>query len=274
MRAASIGSVILLAAAATAQAAGESFRDCADCPEMIVVPAGRFAMGALDDAGWILNEYARPRHEVEIPQDFALARFELSWAEYEACVADGGCPEVPRPEDSFWYGTLGDDHPLIIGFRDEAVIDAYLAWLSARTGHSYRLPSEAEWEYAAGAGSWPATGPAGPYDCADNHPGSSEQTTPDSARWDCFLDPVGSGAANAFGLHDMLGNVAEWTADCWHDSFAGAPADGSAWIEPGCASGVIKGGTAGYGPGPTHSDWRWYEEYYHPDGFRVARDLP
>lgn len=277
MRAALIASLLVTASgAALAQDAGDRFRDCADCPELVVVPADTFTMGAVDDASWILSEFAVPAHTVEITHAFALGRFELRWTEYEACVADGGCPALPRPVGSAWYGTARDDHPLILSGAAAEPITGYLAWLAAQTGHSYRLPSEAEWEYAAGAGTWPALGPdITEFACDDNFAEGEDRSGADPRSWACFVEPVDRTPANAFGVHGMLGNVAEWTADCWHDDFIGAPADGSAWIDDDqCTISVIKGGTAAYGPMPTRSNWRWYTEYYHPEGFRVARDLP
>src|SRR5690606_14124551 len=144
---------------------------------------------------------------------------------------------------------------------------AYAEWLSSQTGHQYRLPSEAEFEYMLRAGTqstypWGEDTPPGG---AGNFTGG-EDVSPSGRRWRNAFDgygdgawgpaPVESYAANAFGLHDMAGNVSEWVSDCWHDSYRRAPADGKPWINPGCRTKVVRGGSWASSPQQTRSAWR------------------
>jgi formylglycine-generating enzyme required for sulfatase activity len=224
------------------------FRDCPECPEMVVVPAGstRLASG----------------RNVTIATPFAVGKFEVTFAEWDACVAQGGCSH--RPDDGGWGRGR---QPVMNVSWDHA--QQYVAWLSRKTGKSYRLLSEAEWEYAAQAGTGreaeatPGAGQANCYGCG--------------SRWDNKQTaPVGSFAANAFGLHDMLGNVWEWTADCWNDNHAGAAADGSARLSGDCSLRVLRGGSWGIIPAGSRSAIRGR---FPTDirgvslGFRVARTL-
>ncbi len=238
-----LAAFVLIGAGTTVEAE-ESFRDCAECPEMVVIPAGRFIMGGSEaniarmrmlsenlesPPEWVLD--MSPRHEVIFATPFAIARTEVTFAEWDNCVAGGGCAH--SPDDQGWGR---DDRPVIdISWADA---HAYVAWLSQVSGRPYRLPSEAEWEYAARAGSqterwWGdeiGIGNANCYDCE----GSVESTA---------TTPVGSFAANPFGLHDVLGNVQELVEDCWRSRYDGAPADGSVWFDPGeCQWRVGRGG--------------------------------
>jgi formylglycine-generating enzyme required for sulfatase activity len=238
---------LLLAMPAAAQAPGTVVKDCRECPEMVVVPAGstRLASGS----------------NVTIAAPFAVGKFEVTWAEWDACVARGGCNR--KPNDGGWGRGR---QPMVNVNWDDA--QQYVAWLSKRTGKAYRLLSEAEWEYAAQAGTGreakvtPRAGQANCDGCG--------------SRWDKKRQPapVGSFPANAFGLHDMLGNVFEWTADCWNASDAGAPADGSARTDGDCSHRVLRGGSWIFDPEVSRLAGRVRYKFFAGDlGFRVARTL-
>nr|WP_265921462.1 formylglycine-generating enzyme family protein [Cupriavidus nantongensis] len=233
-------------------------RDCPACPALVTVPAGSFTMGsnASDPA-------EKPPHQVAIAQPFAIGRYEVTVEQWNACADAGGCQRIPTVADS------AKNAPV----RDVSWDDAqqYVAWLSKTTGKSYRLPTEAEWEYAARGGSattywWGdqmRKGNANCKDCGD--PWSQDAPA-----------PVGSFAANPYGLHDVNGSVWEWVADCWHSSYKGAPADGRAWNENACGARVIRGGSWREGASYMVSSTRFK---YSPsvrqsqNGFRVARDM-
>ena len=263
---------------------GTRFRDCPACPEMVVLPPGAFFMGAPEsEQGRRSNE--GPVHSVTIGQAFALGVYEVTFAEWEACVADGGCDGY-RPKRRFFGRDWG--HPGYPVTRvDPNDIEPYLAWLSQRTGERYRLPSEAEWEYAARAGT------TTPY-----YTGNT--MTQEQANYGRYFVgrpvAVGSYPPNPFGLHDMLGNVAEWCADCWNANYVGAPTDGSAWRSGNCDRYVLRGGhwasdaegfrtgvtprdlraaARGFGPPPTNALRRRFKVGGRDVviGFRVARDL-
>ncbi|MDP7667508.1 MAG: SUMF1/EgtB/PvdO family nonheme iron enzyme, partial [Rhodospirillales bacterium] len=229
--------VVLIAGAAPGLGAeapaapGETFRDCPVCPQMVVIPAGNFRMGSpSDEAGRSAAE--GPVHEVIIARPFALGRYEITFAEWNACVAERGCSA--RPGEAF---RQSGDHPMLnLAWRE---VRAYLRWLSGRTGARYRLPSEAEWEFAARAGTTTA------YFWGDDFGSGNTYCCNTDATWDAgpATLPVGSYPANPFGLHDTLGGAWEWTEDCWHESYDGAPTDGRAWTEGGdCRRRVIRGG--------------------------------
>ncbi|WP_200815205.1 formylglycine-generating enzyme family protein [Amphiplicatus metriothermophilus] len=253
----------------SAAASGEAFRDCDVCPLMRVAPAGSFRMGSPP------NEPARqasegPQIDVAIARPFAIGVHEITFAQWDACVADGGC-DRHAPGDAGWGR---GERPVINVSWDDA--QAYVRWLSEKTGKAYRLPSEAEWEYAARAGATTpfATGMAITPDQANfngEHPYIGE---PGLFRKQTV--PVGRFAPNAFGLHDMHGNVWEWVADCWTHSHAGAPTDGAAREGGDCARRVLKGGAWNTGA------WRLRAGHRLPkpaaarefdNGFRVARDV-
>jgi formylglycine-generating enzyme required for sulfatase activity len=211
-------------------APGRSFQECTHCPVMVVVPAGVFTMGSSkDEKGHKPTE--EPAHEVSV-QRFALSRFEVTFEEWDACFTLGGCTH--RPSDQGWGRDL---RPVINVSWNDA--HQYVAWLSRRTGRTYRLLSEAEWEYAARAGSDRA------YFWGDEIGAGNTACNRCGSQWDLKRTaPVGSFAANKFGLYDMHGNVWEWTQDCIHDNYRGAPKDGSAWIERGnCSGRVVRGGS-------------------------------
>ncbi|MBM3540084.1 MAG: formylglycine-generating enzyme family protein, partial [Alphaproteobacteria bacterium] len=198
---------------------GSSFRDCAECPEMVVVPAGSFTMGSpAGEAGRDADE--GPQRVVTIARAFAVGKFEVTFDQWDACTAGGGCDRY-RPGDVGWG--RGSRPVINVSWTDAK---AYVEWLGRKAGKSYRLLSEAEWEYAARAGTTTAWSCGSSESClaaAGWHYGNSGGRT----------QAVGTKSANAFGLHDMHGNVWEWVEDCWHDSYAGAPSDGSAWTTGG-----------------------------------------
>jgi formylglycine-generating enzyme required for sulfatase activity len=211
---------------AEAPPAGSTIRDCADiCPEMVVIPVGSFSMGSSSaETGRTANE--GPRHDVTFAKPFALARRETSFAEWDACVADGGCPE--GASDNGW----GRSRRPAINVSWSAA-SGYAEWLSRKTGEKYFLPSEAEWEYAARAGTitpW-QTGAEIIADDA-NIQNQFQQTV-----------PVGSFPANAFGLYDMHGNVAEWTQDCEDIGYFGVPLDGGVAVSTKCDARMVRGGS-------------------------------
>jgi formylglycine-generating enzyme required for sulfatase activity len=232
-RVANFDSYVLMPEAEQVLKPGEAFRECAkDCPEMIVVPAGEFTMGSpANETGRNNNE--SPQRRVTIARPFAVSKFEVTFADWDACVSVGGCPHEGRAGDAGWGR---DRQPLIYVSWDDA--RAYLAWLSRMTGKAYRLLTEAEWEYAARAGTTSA------YFWGDEIGKGHANCNDCGSKWDGRQTaPVGSFAANAFGLHDLHGNVWEWVEDCFHDDYKGAPVDGSAWTAGDCKYRVVRGGS-------------------------------
>ncbi|MBI2132455.1 MAG: formylglycine-generating enzyme family protein [Candidatus Tectomicrobia bacterium] len=230
---------------------------------MVVVPAGSFLMGSPPSERGHRPEEG-PLQRVTVAKAFAMGRYEVTFAQWDACVAEGGCAHAPQ--DRGWG--RGNMPVIYVTWRDAR---DYAKWLGQLTGHPYRLPSEAEWEYAARAGS------AAPYwwggevgvdraNCDRCGRSSSRQPT-----------PVGSFTANPFGLFDVHGNVWEWAADCWNGSLAGAPADGSAWTTGQCELRVLRGGAWGLEPANTRSARRFAgkaDARSGKQGFRVAMTLP
>ena len=247
--------------------AGTTGRECDQCPEMVVVPAGRFRMGDLAGAGF-LNE--RPVHDVTV-SPFAAGKYEVTFAEWDACVAGGGCTH--RPADKGWgRGT----RPVINVSWDDT--QAYVRWLSRETGKPYRLLSEAEWEYVARAGSTTKYWWGNEADHAHANYGKDECCEGMAAGADRWVNtsPVGSFKANAFGLFDTVGNVFEWVEDCWNKHYNGAPADGSAWMSGDCDRHVLRGGSWDNDPRLIRSAIRGRNVSgvrYFFNGFRVARTL-
>ena len=239
---------------------GSTFRDCAGCPELVVVPSGSFQMGSPSgEAGRYDNE--GPMHRVTISRPFAVGVYEVTFGEWDACVSDGRCRGY-RPGDGGW----GRGRRPVI---DVSWYDAkeYVEWLSDETGEEYRLLSESEWEYVARAGT--ETG---------YHFGSS--LTLSRANYGRNNDRtvrVGRYGSNGFGLHDVHGNVWEWVEDCWHGDYVGAPRDGRAWTSSGdCGRRVLRGGSWYNLPRYLRSANRYRDttgirsiSY----GFRVARTL-
>ena len=223
---------------------GQVFRDCDVCPEMVVVPPGSYMMGSPEDEVG-RGDREGPRHRVTIAYSLAVGVYEVTFAEWDACVAAGECD---RPVGRFpgLEGSLGREigldprEPVVMVSWDDA--RRYADWLSAKSGVVYRLLSESEWEYVARAGTetaWYWRGGAFEGCWHENmHTEDRYFGYPDvrmeNVCFDGFSDtaPVGSFEPNPWGLHDMLGNVSEWTEDCWHDSYDGAPSDGRAWTCP------------------------------------------
>src|SRR5947209_14717131 len=186
---------------------GDTFRDCADCPELVVLPAGSFDMGSS-------SEYENPIHRVTFAKPFAIGRHEVTFNEWDKCVDDGGCKY--RPDDRGWG--RGERPAVNLSWLDAKT---FVSWLSQKTGKTYRLPSEAEWEYAARAGTntaywWGRDVGSRQANCRECSAGEPQRTS-----------PVGSFRPNGFGLFDTAGNVAEWMEDCWNDNYRGAPRDGA-----------------------------------------------
>jgi formylglycine-generating enzyme required for sulfatase activity len=278
------------------------FKDCPGCPEMIVIPAGSFDMGSPDnEVGHGVDE--GPVHRVTLPS-FALGKTEVTRSQYAAFVGEtkhdaGTCWAV---NESGWVEERVGRNSGDFGFRKDLVGDsefdnrpvscvnwldaqAYVQWLSKKTGQNYRLPTEAEWEYAARAGTTTARywgndvgrNNANCSDCGHKWDGSA---TP----WEgASSAPVGSFPPNAFGLYDMLGNVWEWTEDTYHNNYKGAPTNGSAWVQKISGNDrtvgrIIRGGSWKYTSKFMRSAYRVGNEeikrYEYKVGFRLARTLP
>ena len=237
-------------------------------PEMVFIPGGSFRMGALQGVG-SANE--KPVHTVNI-QFFAVGKYEITLAQFEAFVDETG-----HDAGDLWrnpgFSPTGQ-HP-VVGVRWNDA-QAYIAWLNRRTGKRYRLLTESEWEYVARAGTETLY-----------HFGNTEASLMGNANCsesvcaDGFdrTAPVGSFGANAFGLHDMYGNVWEWVKDCWHGGYNGAPTDGSAWLEGdggNCDESVFRGGAWNRLAENLRAAFRGgsFRSYRNFDlGFRVAQDL-
>jgi len=274
-------------------------------PALVVIPTGSFHMGAADGSEGRSAQV--PRHQVTIARGFALARSAVTVGEFRqfvrasnyvpdsiklggASVYDERSGALRDDERATWQsdyagGKASDDLPVVnVSWNDAA---AYAQWLSARTGKTYRLPSEAEFEYALRAGTttrywW---GDGTPPKSVENLTGSGDRS-PQGRSWSHAFRgyhddywgpaPVMSFAANPFGLYDINGNVSEWVADCWHDNYVRAPDDGSAWLNPGCVAHVIRGGSWGSSPEQVDSAYRQGADGGVRSarvGFRVARDL-
>jgi formylglycine-generating enzyme required for sulfatase activity len=254
---------VLAADAERALKPGDSFRECAkDCPEMVVVPAGEFIMGS-PPSEEDHSKHEEPQHKVLFAKLFAIAKFDVTFAEWDACVSVGGCRRTP---DAGWGR---DTRPVTNVDWDEA--QQYVAWLSRMTGNAYRLLTEAEWEYAARAGTTTA------YHWGDEIGKNNANCKGCGSQWDSKqTSPVGSFRPNAFGLYDMHGNVWEWVEDCWHENYNGAPTDGSAWTGDDCNSHVDRGGSWVSGQEAlraAHRDWLTTGYRAGSLGFRVGRAL-
>jgi formylglycine-generating enzyme required for sulfatase activity len=247
----------------------DTFKECSSCPEMVVVPAGKFTMGSPQGELKRTSDEG-PQHPVTFAQSFAVGRFELTFDEWDACVTDGGCGGY-KPDSQGWGRGR---RPVINVSWDDA--KAYLAWLTKKTGKSYRLLSEAEREYATRAGTttpfwWGnsiATSQAN-YNGTPYGSGIKGEYRGRTVAADSF-EP------NAWGLYQVHGNVYEWTEDCGHDNYQGAPADGSAWTSGDCGSRVIRGGSWDYDAEYLRSASRLAYATDTRDvwlGFRVARTL-
>ncbi|MEZ5471360.1 MAG: SUMF1/EgtB/PvdO family nonheme iron enzyme [Marinicella sp.] len=208
---------------------GDTFKDCIDCPEMVVIPAGSFRMGSNKKTD------EQPIHTVNIKQ-FAMSTTEVTFAQWDACYNAGGCSR--KPNDHGWG--RGNRPVIMVSWNDAK---EYSKWLSNKTGKSYRLPSESEWEYAALAGSSSKYSWGDSISCSQAKYGWRGDHCPGKG-----TSPVKSYAKNAFGLYDMHGNVWEWVEDRWHDNYLGAPADGSARTSSSDSKRVLRGGSWDFNP--------------------------
>jgi len=242
---------------------GRVFRDCAECPEMVVVPAGSFIMGSpVSEPERLATE--GPQHRVTIPRPFAVGRFEVTFAEWDACVSAGGCSYAPHDGMlGFGYGWGRGRRPVINVSWDDT--RQYVSWINGKVGKQvYRLLTEAEWEYAARAGAKTA------YAFGNT---LSRSLAPLSVY---KTAPVGLFPPNAFGLSDMHGNVWEWVEDCWNDSYEGAPENGAAWTTGECDRRVARGGSWMHPPRylrAAHRDAHASDARSGDLGFRLARTL-
>jgi serine/threonine-protein kinase len=237
-------------------------------PEMVLIPAGQFEMGCVSAIECEADEL--PVHQVTIAA-FLLAKTEVTFAQYDTYTKATG---VSRASDLDWGR---GQQPVISVSYDDA--QAYADWLSEQTGERYYLPSEAQWEYAARAGSKTpfSTGKCITTDQA-NYDGSFDfnDCGSDSGVFRQRPSPVASYRPNAFGLYDMHGNVYEWTQDCWSDNYNEAPVDGSAREEGDCERGVLRGGSWYHSPKFLRSALRNVDTRslrYHTNGFRLAKDV-
>ena len=243
------------------------FMDCTECPEMMLIPAGEFTMGSPPSE---LYRGAETQHRVTIPSPFALSKYEITFAQWDACIADGGCGGYV-PDDHGWG--RGNRPVIDVSWNDAK---AYVAWLSRKTAKQYRLPSEAEWEYAARAGTTtPFSFGATITTEQANYDGTTGYGTGPAGVNRQRTTPVGSFPPNAFGLHDLHGNVWEWIEDCWSDEYtAGTPANGAPYLGANCAGRVMRGGSWEDYSGEVRAAARvgaFKEDQFWSDGFRVAR---
>ena len=258
---------------------GDTFRDCATCPEMVVVPSGSFMMGSPEDERY-RDENEGPQHRVTISKPFAVGKYEVTVGQYEEFANETGHPNNEWRNPGFEQSA---NHPVVNVNWDDA--QTYVYWLSTKTGQNYRLLSEAEWEYVARAGTTTAYhfGPM----ILGNQANYGKKTSGTVA--------VGSYPANKFDLHDVHGNVWEWVEDCPSMTYEGAPSDGSAW---GCVKikelitefddlleedlrtlkdlRVLRGGSWGIDPSYLRSAsriWTSTRNRAFINGFRIARTL-
>lgn len=238
-------------------ASGE-IKDCPQCPVLVPVKAGAFTMGSAAD-----DPSERPPHRVTVNEPFAIGKYEVTVEQWDACAQAGACPNIAADASRARTSPVRD-----VSWDDAQL---FVQWLSKTSGKSYRLPTEAEWEYAMRGGTssrywWGEQMQTGKANCKDcGEPWQRDAPV-----------NVGSFAPNPFGLHDMNGSVWEWVSDCWHNSYKGAPADARSWDEANCRVRVIRGGSwregASYMPSSTR--FKYDASVRHSqNGFRVARDL-
>ncbi len=236
---------------------GDHFFECYGCPTMVAVPAGTFLMGSLDnEPGHVSNE--SPRHRVTIARPFAVGRVTVTADEWNACARDHACDN---------YRSGGSDPVSLVSWEDA---HAYLAWLSRKTGKTYRLLTEAEFEYAARAGSDTA------YPWGDAVGTNNANCKGCGSPFDNkLIVKEGQFAPNAFGLNDMVGNIFQWVEDCYHDTYDGAPTDGSAWVSSNCSARIVRGGAYYTVPASTRSAIRikFASARSSAVSFRAARTL-
>ncbi|HEY9100875.1 formylglycine-generating enzyme family protein [Chitinimonas sp.] len=224
--------VLAVALPATLAAAPQTFRDCDDgCPEMVVLPPGEFVMGSpesdTDRFPGARRKSEGPQHAVRIAYSLAVGKYNVTAAEWQACVAGGGCNGHKLGAENMRQGRLPAWN---IAWVDA---QAYVSWLSAKTGKPYRLLSEAEWEYAARAGT------TTPYYTGEEFKPEHGNYLGSIGRFK--LTEVGTYPPNPFGLYDMVGNVQQWVADCVHWNYVGAPDDGSVWRTGDCTQHLARG---------------------------------
>jgi len=285
----------------------DALKDGGRGPQMIIIPHGQFLMGAAPGEA-NANEAEQPQHSVRFERGFAMSITEVTVAEFGQFVqATGARPRATRRGHSIVYNERSGnfirqdganwqtdhtgapapaDNPVMhVSVRDA---EAYAAWLSEQTGRYYRLPSEAEFEYALRAGNsgrYPWGNATVPPENSGNVTGS-EDVSPSGRRWSNafagYTDgywgaaPVARFQANAWGLHDMSGNVSEWVADCWHASYRRAPSDGSAWYNPGCRRRVVRGSNWANAPHHARAAWRLAQDSDVTSariGFRLVRGI-
>ena len=270
---------VIPAAPVVAQHVGEVFRDCDVCPQMVVVPPGTFMMGSPDTEEGRDGEEG-PQHEVTIDYALAVGVHEVTFDEWDACVQGGGCGGH-EPSDWGW----GRGRQPVVDVHWENAWQ-YADWLTDQTGEEYRLLSEAEWEYVARAGTrtpWHWGGAereqcrhANGYDANGRTKHGFDREFVGCRDRQADTAPVGSYAPNAFGLHDVLGNVWEWVDDCQNGSYEGAPSDGSSWYEGDCTRRATRGGSWLHSPNMLRSAYRRTHSADFRNfsvGFRVARSL-
>lgn len=235
-------------------------QDCSACPELAIIPPGQFTMG--NDGP---HKYERPAHTVTFDKAFAIGMFEVTFDEWQACFDDGACG-VEMPDDHHWG--QGQRPVMNVTWADA---NAYAAWLSQKTKKTYRLPTEAEWEYAARAGTdsefwWGDEVGLGKANCRDCGSEISHQS-----------QPADSFAPNAWGLYNVHGNVWEWVQDCWNETHEGAPTDGTARLQGDCRQRVMRSGSWYYFSKNIRSAWRFKNDARvksYGIGLRVVRELP
>lgn len=255
---------------------GMAFKDCDRCPEMVVIPAGTYLMGSPEDEFDRKNDEG-PQREVQIAK-LAVGKFEITFGEYQACLDAGACTFDPKTElradESFWAGA---SYPVMNVNMDD--VRAYLDWLNSQVdGAPYRLLSEAEWEYAARARTTTpfSTGDGISSEQANYNGQRTYRRKPAGGAWLRAPVPVGSYAANAFGLFDVHGNVAEWTADCYRSSYAGLPSTGGTIAGRESCGRSVRGGDFQKVPSYVRSATRDQVPPSRRDeqvGFRVAKRL-
>lgn len=255
--------------------AKDEFKECADCPTMVVIPPGSYIMGSKTGESQRSDDEG-PRRRVSIDKPFAVGKFTVTFAEWDACVAEGGCNHH-MPGDMGWG--RGEMPAVHVSWTDAK---AYVAWLSRKTGEPYRLLSEAEWEYVARA--------CRAVTCEDSVFWFGAAPSPDRANYNWSYsyagspkaqpqrrtERVGSRGANGFGLFDIVGNVSQWVEDCWNATLAGVPGDGSARTSGDCKSHVLRGGSWSDEPRDLRSaarKWDVTNARKAQIGFRVARSL-
>lgn len=244
-------------APAKAASGGES-KDCGACPVMITLPAGSFTMGNNAD-----DPSEKPSHRVSLAAPFAIGKYPVTVEQWNACADTNACPKL-APETNTVKNAPARD----LSWDDT---QAYVKWLGKITGKTYRLPTEAEWEYADRAGTttrfwWGDQVRKGMANCTDCGPPYHKEAP----------EPVGSFAPNPNGLYDMNGGVWEWVSDCWHSSYQGAPTDGRPWDTPGCNARVIRGGSWREGTDYmlTSTRFRYNQSVRQSqNGFRVVKEL-